>query len=128
MHEASLAQGLLKVALESVSSYNEAHSEAPAGRITSLRLGLGLLSCVEVTTFTGCFELLAEGTSAEGARLDIVREALPCVCGDCTASFSLEQRHFVCPVCGSQNISFSGGHGLTLLGLEVENPTVSSNS
>ena len=71
MHEASLAQGLLRVTLESVSAYNQEHPETRAGRITSLRLGLGLLSCVEITTFTGCFELLAEGTPAEGARLDI---------------------------------------------------------
>lgn len=126
MHEASLAQGLLRVALESVSAYNREHPEALAGRITSLKLGLGLLSCVETTTFSGCFELLAEGTPAEGARLDIEREPLPCVCGTCNTHFELVQRKFVCPNCGSQDISFTGGHGLTLLGLEVENSNSSN--
>lgn len=120
MHEASLAQGLLKITLDSVRSYNAEHPEAPAGRITALRLGLGLLSCVEATTFTGCFELLAEGSEAEGARLDIVREPLDCTCEDCGARFSLSRRHFVCPSCHGTHLSFSGGHGLTLLSMEVE--------
>lgn len=120
MHEASLAQGLLRVAQESVRSWNARHPEAPAGRVTSLKVGLGLLSCVEVTTFRGCFELLAEGSDLNGARLEVERTPLGCNCQDCLGSFSLTERHFVCPHCGSRNISFSGGHGLTLLSLEVE--------
>ena len=102
MHEASLAQGLLRVTLESVSAYNQEHPETRA--------------------------LRAEGTPAEGARLDIEREPLPCMCSSCNTHFELVHRKFVCPHCGSQNISFTGGHGLTLLGLEVENNTNSSNT
>ncbi|MDO5535921.1 MAG: hydrogenase maturation nickel metallochaperone HypA [Desulfovibrionaceae bacterium] len=120
MHEASLAQGLLRIALETVRGYNGSHPDAPAGRIKSLKVGLGLLSCVEVTTFAGCFELLAEGTEAEGALLEVEREPLTCDCHDCHASFTLTSRSFHCPHCRSSNLSPHGGHGLTLLSLEVE--------
>lgn len=120
MHEASLAQGLLRVALDSLHGYQIAHPEAPAGRITSLKVSLGLLSCVEVTTFEGCFELLAEGTELQGAKLKVLREPLDCECRDCHASFTLTEKRFRCPVCQSFNLLPHGGHDLTLLSLEVE--------
>ena len=121
MHEASLAQGLLNLITDSVRQYNEAHPEKPAGRITALRLGLGPLSCVETETFKGCFELLAEGTEAEGAKLDMEIVPVPCRCDSCGESFLLEKKIFRCPRCGSDQLSVPGGHGLTLLSLEVEN-------
>ena len=120
MHEASLAEGLLKLTCDSVDGYNATHPEAPVRRVSSLTLGLGLLSCVEIETFSGCFELLAEGTIAEGARLDISIEPLPCECRSCGAKFTLEKRRFQCPSCGAGQLSFTGGHGLTLLSLETE--------
>ena len=103
MHEASLAQGLLNLITDSVCQYNAAHPEKPAGRVTALRLGLGPLSCVETETFKGCFELLSEG------------------CESCGEHFLLTKKMFRCPQCGSDQLSFTGGHGLTLLSLEVEN-------
>lgn len=120
MHEASLAQGLLKTALDAVESYNKDHPEAQAGHITGIKVGLGLLSCVEISTFSGCFELLCEGTKAEGCKLDVEREPLPCECRDCKASFTLTERTFRCPVCQSVNLIPHGGHGLTLLSLKVD--------
>lgn len=119
MHEASLAQGLLKLVEESVRSWNEAHPDSPARSVTSLRLQLGLVSCVEEQTFRGCFELIAEGTVAQEARLDIEREPLPCTCRDCRTAFTLTERRFVCPACKGRNLDFKGGHALTLVDLEA---------
>lgn len=122
MHEASLAQGLLNVVVDSLRQYNAANPERPAGRVTRLTLGLGLLSCVEKETFRGCFELLSEGTPAQGAQLDLEIQPLPCRCESCSATFLLEKRRFVCPRCGGIRLALppNEGHGLTLLGLEVE--------
>ena len=106
MHEASLAEGLLKLVCESVRSHNQAHPDQPAGRVATLTLGLGLLSC--------------EGTEAEGARLDIELTPLPCSCEDCGARFTLTRRRFVCPQCGGVSLSAKGGHELVLLSLEAE--------
>ncbi len=120
MHEASLAQGLLRTALDAVRGYNAANPDRPAGHVTAIRVSLGLLSCVEATTFTGCFELLSEGTEAEGAALVVEREPLACDCQDCGARFTLTRKDFRCPECGGSSLHPHGGHGLTLLSLEVE--------
>ena len=129
MHEASLVQGLLNVAFRAVEEHNaqvearraagEAHAGRKAVRITRLTCSLGLLSCVEPQTLTACFELLAEGTPAEGARLLLETEPLACCCEDCGAAFELRKRRFVCPACGSDALRFHGGHGMTMTGLDV---------
>ncbi|MBE6441209.1 MAG: hydrogenase maturation nickel metallochaperone HypA [Desulfovibrio desulfuricans] len=119
MHEASLAQGLLHTAAKAVEEYNTAHPQAMVRRIAELRCELGLISCVEPKTLTACFELLAEGTVAEGARLTLDIAPLACRCTGCGHAFTLTQRHFVCPQCGDENIHFNGGHGLTLMALHV---------
>lgn len=129
MHEASLVQGLLNVAFRAVEEHNaqvdarraagDAHAGRKAVRITRLSCSLGLLSCVEPQTLTACFELLAEGTLAEGARLLLSMEPLDCRCEDCGAAFELCERRFVCPACGSDTLRFHGGHGMTMTGLDV---------
>ena len=95
MHEASLAQGLLNLITDSVCQYNAAHPEKPAGRVTALRLGLGPLSCVETETFKGCFELLSEGSVAEGAKLDM--EIIPVSQKKCSAVLSAGAISFPSP-------------------------------
>lgn len=105
--------------MDSVANYAKEHPEAPIGHITGMSLSLGLLSCIEIETFKGCFAILAEGTPTEGATLDMKVEPLPCTCNDCGASFELTKRHFVCPQCGARSLLFTGGHGLTLTSLEV---------
>lgn len=120
MHEASLVQGLLDLALNAVEEHNAAHPEKRVARIQEIECELGLIACVEPRTLTGCFELFAEGTLAEGATLSLRTAPLACRCTDCGHAFDLTRRHFVCPACGGENIHFSKGHGLTLLALRVE--------
>ena len=59
MHEASLVQGLLKIALKTVEEHNAAHPEQRVRRIRSITCELGLISCVEPQTLKGCFEIFA---------------------------------------------------------------------
>ena len=120
MHEASLAGGLLKLALDSREAHNSAMQGARAGRITEIRCAHGLLACFEAETLKACFELLAEGGPAEGAALVLELEPLPCECGACGHKFTLWKRSFSCPKCGGGQISFQGGHGLELKSIQVE--------
>lgn len=120
MHEAALVQGLLETALKAVEEHNSAHPETGVRRIEELVCQLGLIACVEPQTLAACFELFAEGTLAEGAKLTLDTAPLACRCESCGENFELHQRRFVCPTCGGENIHFSGGHGLTLLSLRVE--------
>jgi hydrogenase nickel incorporation protein HypA/HybF len=120
MHEASLAQGLLSTALDAVQKYNRDRAGDRAGLIREISCELGLISSIEPESLSAAFELFAEGTLAEGARLNIVTAPLPCDCDGCGANFSLTRRHFVCPQCGGNELTFNGGHGLTLMSLNVE--------
>ena len=97
MHEASLVQGLLKIALKTVEEHNAAHPEQRVRRIRSITCELGLISCVEPQTLKGCFEIFARDGMADGAELILRTAPLPCRCTDCGHTFELLRRHFICP-------------------------------
>lgn len=120
MHEAALVQGLLRTALRAVEEHNARPGALTVRRIRRLSCRLGLLSCVEAETLRACFELFAEGGPAQDAELVLETAPLECRCDACGATFALTRRHFVCPACGGERLHFSGGHGLTLMGLDVE--------
>ena len=120
MHEATLVQGILSTSLAAVERHNVDNPGNQAVKIQEIECELGLLACVEPQTLTGCFEIFAEGTLAEGAELTLRTAQLDCGCAACGKTFKLAQRHFVCPHCGGDEIHFSGGHGLTLIALRVE--------
>lgn len=120
MHEASLVEGMMKIALHAAQEYQLAHPDTPVPRIREIICEAGLLSCFEEETLRACFEIYAEGTSAEQAKLVINRQPLECCCNDCNHSFQLERRHFVCPECASSNIKFSGGSGFLLQAINID--------
>lgn len=120
MHEASLVQGLLSLALESRENYNKSNPGKAAGVIKEIKCGFGLLACFEPEALRLCFELFAEGTAAEKAELILEPEPLPCHCRRCGADFELMEKRFICPRCESADISFEGGGGLTLQSIDVE--------
>lgn len=120
MHEASLVQGLLKLVLNTVAEANNKGSDHKITHIREIICELGLFSCVEPYTLKSCFELFAEGTLAEGAELTLKTQPLNCTCSACGCSFKALTKKFSCPACGSETITFDGGHGLMLYSLRVE--------
>lgn len=118
MHEASLAQGLLKIVLEAASGHDG--DFPPIARVKEIHCSAGLLAGFETDTLTECFRMFAEGTQAANAVLTIETDPLECNCGECGRAFILKNRHFICPFCGSDQISFQNGHGLVLKAITVE--------
>ncbi|MEG2173269.1 MAG: hydrogenase maturation nickel metallochaperone HypA [Desulfovibrionaceae bacterium] len=113
MHEASLVMGILRIVQDEAAKYG-----SPA--VVRVSLGMGLLACIEEQTLRGCFEIFAENTVAEKAELIIEKIPLKCQCDSCHSSFVLHKKHFLCPHCGSTDITFEGGHGCTITAMEVE--------
>lgn len=109
----------MRVALDELEKHSKS-SGCRELRITRLGCELGLFACVEEETLKGCFELLAEDTCAAGAELVFSRKPLPCACQDCGHNFDLAQKKFVCPECGGDNLRFSGGSGIALTQIRVE--------
>jgi hydrogenase nickel incorporation protein HypA/HybF len=113
MHETALAAGMLRIVREEARRHRVA-------RITEIHLQLGLLSAVETHSLSACFKLLAEGSVAQGAVLEIACAPLPAQCKSCGHRFELLTRSFFCPCCRSADIHFEGGHGCTIQSISVE--------
>ena len=121
MHETALAAGIMRIVREEARRHNVA-------RITEIHLQVGLLSAVEAQSLNACFELLAEGSVAQGAVLKIENAPLPASCKDCGHIFELASRSFFCPHCQSADIEFEGGHGCTIRSISAECADIAQES
>ncbi len=115
MHELSVTQGILEVALQ-------AARDAGAGRITAIDLVVGNLSSIVDDSVQFYFEILSKGTAAEGAVLRFRREPARAICADCGQAFDVEQLPLMpaCPRCGGAHLSVTGGRSFFVESIEVE--------
>ncbi len=101
LHEASLAESILKIALE-VAAENRAE------KISAVGLKLGEMSGVEVEALSFSFDVLKKNTSAENAVLKINRVPITATCNKCGKNFSVRKYNFFCPECDGVLILKSG--------------------
>jgi len=97
--------------------------EAQKARATAVKqvcLCIGDLAGVEATTLTACFEMLAEGTLADKAKLVIKRIAASGTCLICGSPASGRGRALKCPLCKSGSVKLSAGRELYVESIEVE--------
>ena len=112
MHEVSLMQDTVIIATKQAR-------EAGAQRIHRIMMKVGALSGAVPETLEFAFEIVAKGTIAEGARLDIERVPILCFCPTCGKDF--EPADFVCECtgCGRPSTDIRRGRELQLTSLEV---------
>lgn len=115
MHEAAIASSILRIVLESAANYSTL--DAPL-RVTEVSLQLGMLSCLEAKTLQRCFEIMAEGTAAEGADLKVATRPLAGQCPDCGV-VRTDRRGFDCPLCGKAGVEWQGGHEKLVRSIKV---------
>ena len=120
MHEASLAQGLLELVLNTLEDFKNKNPESAKLKLKEIVCGAGLFAGFEDSTLRSCFEMFAEDTPCEGANLKIDIIPLDCVCRECGKEFQLIKKPYRCPSCGSDELDFSGGSGLTLMAINVD--------
>ncbi len=101
MHETSLAEGILKIALD-VAAENH------ADKISAVGLKLGEMSGVEVEALTFSFDVLKKNTVAENSTLKINRVPITATCNKCGKNFQVERYNFFCPECEGVLILKSG--------------------
>ncbi len=101
MHEATLAENILNIALE-------AAKQNQAAKIFKIGLTLGEMAGVEVEALTLSFDVLKKNTPADGAELAIKRVPISAVCNKCGKIFQLESYNFFCPACDGILILQSG--------------------
>ncbi|MGE2713536.1 hydrogenase maturation nickel metallochaperone HypA [Mycolicibacterium litorale] len=91
---------------------------AAGRRVHRVRVEVGALCAVVPDAMLFCFDLAAEGTVADGARLDLdVRPGLA-RCRTCGAEFTLPDLILLCP-CGSADVEVLAGRDLRILSMEV---------
>jgi hydrogenase nickel incorporation protein HypA/HybF len=93
-------------------------------RVGAVRLEIGKLSGVAVDSIRFCFDLVVEGTTLAGARLDIDEPSGQAMCRDCGAPFAVDDPIVLCPGCGSANASVLAGQELRIKSVEVSRECV----
>jgi len=108
LHEMAITQCVVDAVCE----------HAAGRRVQSVRLQVGALCGVVPDAMQFCFELAAEGTVADGARLDLDVQPGSARCRCCGDEFVLPDLILLCP-CGSADVEVLAGRDLRLLSMEV---------
>ena len=107
MHELAITESIVEAVAERL----------PGARITCVRLEVGALSGVVADSVRFCFDLVTEGTSLEGARLEITEVAGCCRCRVCGTDFEPDGPIALCP-CGSIEIKVLSGQELKIASVQ----------
>ena len=114
MHELPITQSILEIALRYAESAN-------AVKITDLYVVIGELSSVVDDSIQFHWEILSQGTMAEGSRLHFERIPARLVCSDCDNSYTLEDGTLSpCPQCSSIRVKVVEGEEFRLDSIQIE--------
>ncbi|HET7518894.1 MAG TPA: hydrogenase maturation nickel metallochaperone HypA [Actinomycetes bacterium] len=110
MHELGLCEGVL-----------EAVERRAAGRrVTRVRVRVGAQHRVVESAFDQSFALVAQGTVADCAAVDLVVVPVRARCGDCGNEAEATDVLAICPACGGLDIEVTAGEELLVDALELE--------
>ena len=112
MHEMALCAAVVELIEDA------ARAEGFAS-VRTVTLDLGALSHAAPEAMAFCFDAVARGTVAEGARLAIHRTPGAGWCAACAATVPLAERFAPCPRCGARDVQLTAGDELRLRDLEV---------
>ncbi len=112
MHEVGIMENTLSIALQ------QAERER-ARQIHKLSMRIGPLSGVVPEALEFAFEVLARGTMAEGATLEVERVPIVCFCSACRSEFRPGDFFCECPQCQTPSVEVRQGRELELTSVEV---------
>jgi hydrogenase nickel incorporation protein HypA/HybF len=110
MHELAIAESLVAIA--------ERH--ARGRRVTRVEVSAGHLRQVVPAALEFAFELVAQGTAAEGAALVIEEVPAAGRCRSCGAESRLDGFPLTCGACGGWDVEVTAGEELRVESLELE--------
>jgi hydrogenase nickel incorporation protein HypA/HybF len=89
-------------------------------RVKTVWLEIGALSGVEPEAIAFCFDAVARGSVAEGARLEIAPVAGRGTCIECGGDVPLANRFDACTRCGAYGVQPHAGLEMRVKELEVD--------
>jgi hydrogenase nickel incorporation protein HypA/HybF len=104
VHELGLCEDVLQAVLR----------RAGGRTVTAVRVRVGALHRVSDQAFDQAFALVAAGTPAEAAAVDVVTVPVAARCRDCAATCDGDNPVPACPACGSGEIEIVHGNELIL--------------
>lgn len=113
MHEASVTEALIKLALE------EAQKNG-ASRVTSISLVVGETTGYMAESLEFYFRSFSKGTTLEGAELKLTYVKPKIRCPSCGKLFERKQFSFDCPDCGTPGTMTSVGNEFYIDSIEIE--------
>ncbi|MEU8271469.1 hydrogenase maturation nickel metallochaperone HypA [Sphaerisporangium sp. NPDC049002] len=113
MHEYGIAESIL-AAVE---------GRADGRRIRRARVQVGALLRVAEPSINDAWAMVAEGTVAEGASLDLVTLPVRLTCRACGNTATSVDPYAVCPGCGATDVDTEGGDDLVLESIQLAEAT-----
>ena len=111
MHELSLGRDI-------VAALKTAAAGHGYRRIHRAQVGVGSLRDMDGATLRACLDMVAPGSIAEGAELDIAERLAAAHCYNCDTEVLVRRRADVCPCCGSFRLQVKTGHEVVVLACE----------
>jgi len=113
MHELSITQSILSIALEKAN-------EVQAGKVTKINLIIGELSGVVNDCVEFYFDLLSKDTIAAEASLSFERTPNKLRCRSCATVFSPNNLDWACPNCHEVKVEIISGRECHIESIEVD--------
>lgn len=113
MHELSICRNIL----EMVTGWPV---EKPYRRIKKIAVTMGQLAVIDPSALRFSFAVIAQGTVAEEAVLEIIFIPGQAVCGSCQETVAIKQYGEACSFCGSFSLQITQGETLQVQSMEVE--------
>jgi hydrogenase nickel incorporation protein HypA/HybF len=104
MHEFGLCEGVLAAV----------RRHAGGRPVAGIRVRFGVLHAVDTESLQQAFLVVAEGTEAAGAEVDLVSVPARIACRDCGFDAETSDPLAVCKHCGSDRVDIDGGDEMIL--------------
>jgi hydrogenase nickel incorporation protein HypA/HybF len=113
LHELAVTESVLEIA--------QRHArEAGASRITDIYLVIGRLSSVVDESVQFYWDIISEGTPAQGARLHLRRVPVEMTCLDCELTYRPAEGELICPRCDGARVRVVTGDEFHLEAIDVD--------
>jgi hydrogenase nickel incorporation protein HypA/HybF len=113
VHELPVTENILEIALRHAK-------RAGAERVTDIYLIIGQLASIVDDSVQFYWDMISEGTAAEGATLHFDRRPAELLCQDCTNTYQPELGDLACPACGSRSVRVLSGEEFRMEAIEVD--------
>jgi hydrogenase nickel incorporation protein HypA/HybF len=115
MHEFSIVQSIVEIALDSASRHG-------IKKISSVEVEVGEASGVVKEAMEFAWEAAGKGTILDGASLVIIPVPLRVICGICRSQYLPADIYEACPKCGEINPEIISGKELRVIAIETASP------